>query len=43
MFVHNATHLRWQQVVTDPDFFSSGSGEASHYGEVIDDTWPVPY
>ena len=36
LFVHNATHLNWQQVQTDPTFFP-----ASDYGRVIDDWWVV--
>ena len=36
MIVHNATHIRWQQVMTDPTFFGP-----DQYGHVIDDTWIV--
>jgi hypothetical protein len=43
MIVHNHTHLRWQQVITDPGdatgrpFFTG----VEPYGTVIDDTWIV--
>merc|ERR1712146_603761 len=36
MWIHNHTHMRWQQVQTDPTFFPE-----SDYGRVIDDTWIV--
>eukprot|EP00939_MAST-03C_sp_MAST-3C-sp1_P004575 g4575.t1 len=36
MTIHNATHLRWQQVMTDPVYFGP-----DQYGKVIDDTWIV--
>jgi len=36
MIVHNESHLRWQQVMTDPTFFGP-----DQYGKVIDDTWIV--
>ena len=43
MIVHNHTHLRWQQVITDPGdkegrpFFVG----VEPYGTVIDDTWII--
>lgn len=36
--VHNATHLRWQQVQTDPTLFPT-----SDYGRVIDDVWFIQH
>jgi len=36
MFVHNATHLHWQQIQTDPTDFPE-----SDYGRVIDDAWII--
>ena len=36
MYVHNASHIHWQQVQTDPTLFPG-----SDYGRVIDDTWFV--
>eukprot|EP00929_Paragymnodinium_shiwhaense_P003129 TRINITY_DN10353_c0_g1_i1.p1 TRINITY_DN10353_c0_g1~~TRINITY_DN10353_c0_g1_i1.p1 ORF type:complete len:589 (-),score=88.12 TRINITY_DN10353_c0_g1_i1:439-2148(-) len=36
MTVHNATHLHWQQVQTDPTEFP-----LSEYGRIIDDAWVV--
>jgi hypothetical protein len=38
MYVHNATHVHWQQVQTDPTLFPD-----SDYGRVIDDTWIVQH
>eukprot|EP01063_Lacrimia_lanifica_P022728 TRINITY_DN3024_c2_g1_i1.p1 TRINITY_DN3024_c2_g1~~TRINITY_DN3024_c2_g1_i1.p1 ORF type:complete len:544 (+),score=139.92 TRINITY_DN3024_c2_g1_i1:42-1673(+) len=38
MTVHNATHVHWQQVQTDPVSFPS-----SDYGGVIDDVWFVQH
>eukprot|EP00659_Diplonema_papillatum_P002509 gene2509-3899_t len=38
MIVHNASHIHWQQVMTDPIDFSSGE-----YGMVIDDWWMVQH
>eukprot|EP01063_Lacrimia_lanifica_P008922 TRINITY_DN15998_c0_g1_i1.p1 TRINITY_DN15998_c0_g1~~TRINITY_DN15998_c0_g1_i1.p1 ORF type:complete len:573 (+),score=191.29 TRINITY_DN15998_c0_g1_i1:72-1790(+) len=39
VLIHNATHLQWQQVQTDPyDGFPM-----SEYGEVIDDWWVVQH
>ena len=38
MLVHNSTHVRWQQVQTDPTLFPD-----SDYGRVIDDTWIVQH
>eukprot|EP00051_Salpingoeca_urceolata_P028294 m.486118 g.486118 ORF g.486118 m.486118 type:complete len:545 (+) comp24185_c0_seq1:153-1787(+) len=38
MIVHNATHMRWQQIRTDPTFFPK-----SKYGEIIDDTWFIQH
>merc|ERR1712048_1462068 len=35
-WAHNATHVHWQQVQTDPTSFP-----LSDYGRVIDDTWIV--
>ena len=37
MEVHNATHLHWQQIQTDPTFFNT----TDQYGSAIDDTWIV--
>jgi len=36
MSIHNASHIRWQQIMTDPTFFGPDK-----YGKVIDDTWVV--
>jgi len=36
MFVHNHSHIRWQQIMTDPTFFG-----LDKYGKVIDDTWII--
>ena len=36
MYVHNASHIHWQQIQTDPTLFPG-----SDYGRVIDDTWFV--
>ena len=33
LWIHNATHVRWQQIVTDPTFFGP-----DQYGMVVDDT-----
>ena len=38
MEVHNATHVHWQQIQTDPTFFKD-----EVYGRVIDDTWFVQH
>eukprot|EP01065_Artemidia_motanka_P042874 TRINITY_DN581_c0_g3_i1.p1 TRINITY_DN581_c0_g3~~TRINITY_DN581_c0_g3_i1.p1 ORF type:complete len:552 (+),score=214.86 TRINITY_DN581_c0_g3_i1:78-1733(+) len=38
MIVHNSSHVRWQQVQTDPTLFPG-----SVYGRVIDDTWVVQH
>eukprot|EP01063_Lacrimia_lanifica_P025481 TRINITY_DN332_c0_g1_i1.p1 TRINITY_DN332_c0_g1~~TRINITY_DN332_c0_g1_i1.p1 ORF type:complete len:566 (+),score=276.77 TRINITY_DN332_c0_g1_i1:63-1760(+) len=38
MTVHNATHLHWEQVSTDPLAFPM-----SEYGKVIDDVWLVQH
>jgi hypothetical protein len=35
---HNATHVHWQQIQTDPTLFPG-----SDYGRVIDDTWYVQH
>ena len=32
LWIHNATHVRWQQIVTDPTFFGP-----DQYGMVVDD------
>lgn len=36
MYIHNTTHLHWQQVQTDPTLFGPDL-----YGRVIDDAWIV--
>ena len=36
MIVHNKTHVRWQQVMTDPTYF-----RMADYGTIIDDVWIV--
>jgi hypothetical protein len=36
MYVHNHTHVHWQQVQTDPTLFGP-----ELYGRVIDDVWVV--
>eukprot|EP01052_Picozoa_sp_SAG31_P022198 SAG31_NODE_1754_length_7344_cov_20.426639_4_plen_240_part_00 len=36
LVVHNSTHARWQQIMTDPTYFGEDK-----YGVVIDDTWVV--
>ena len=38
MHIHNATHLRWQQVQTDPTLFGP-----ELYGRVIDDAWVIQH
>ena len=38
MYIHNASHIRWQQVLTDRTYFS-----VSDYGDVIDDVWIVQH
>ena len=38
MYIHNASHIHWQQVVTDPTYFGSDM-----YGKVIDDTWFIQH
>ena len=38
MTVYNASHLHWEQVMTDPTFFSQ-----SEYGTVIDSTWIIQH
>jgi hypothetical protein len=38
MHIHNHTHLRWQQVQTDPTLFGPAL-----YGRVIDDVWIVQH
>ena len=38
MWVYNHTHIRWQQVQTDPTFFGPDK-----YGRVIDDVWIVQH
>ena len=40
MLVHNATHLRWQQVLTDPAGFPNATAA---YGTVLDDVWIVQH
>jgi hypothetical protein len=37
MYVHNATHIHWQYIATDPTYFKV------QYGTVIDDTWFVQH
>ena len=34
--VHNHSHARWQQIMTDPTYFGP-----DQYGKVIDGTWVV--
>jgi len=36
MIVHNSSHVRWQQVMTDPTYF-----RMQDYGTIIDDVWIV--
>jgi hypothetical protein len=36
LLVHNATHIRWQEVQTDPTLFPTAD-----YGRVIDDVWII--
>merc|ERR1712107_4993 len=38
LWVHNATHVHWQQVSTDPTSFPLSS-----YGAIIDDAWVVQH
>lgn len=38
LWIHNATHVRWQQIVTDPTFFGP-----DQYGMVVDDTWVIQH
>ena len=38
LIAHNDTHIRWQQIMTDPTFFGPDK-----YGKVIDDTWIVQH
>merc|ERR1719223_1263466 len=38
LWVHNATHVHWQQVSTDPTSFPLSS-----YGSIIDDAWIVQH
>jgi hypothetical protein len=38
MYVHNHTHIQWQQVQTDPTMFPE-----EDYGRVIDDTWFIQH
>ena len=34
MVVHNASTIRWQQIMTDPTYFGEDM-----YGKVVDDVW----
>lgn len=36
MTIHNHSHIRWQQIMTDPTFFGP-----DQYGKIIDDTWII--
>ena len=38
MFIYNATHIHWEQIVTDPTYFGSDM-----YGKVVDSTWVIQH
>lgn len=36
LWIYNATHIKWESVMTDPTFFPTAD-----YGKIIDETWVV--
>ena len=38
MWIYNATHIQWQQIITDPTYFGP-----DEYGKVVDDTWIIQH